>query len=96
MKTFFILILSLMAIPHGEVEQDSILYATYQGHDSQMYLFEDDEGETHEFATIRGSASKKYNMDSDDHVGKMFKVVYTIESEEEGDTYIILDLELPM
>ncbi|MEZ4808965.1 MAG: hypothetical protein R2819_01280 [Allomuricauda sp.] len=101
MKAIFFMFLSLMTFSKGLVDQESVVYATYDGYDSGVYSFIDDNGEMYDFSAIEETASQKYDLDSDEFIGKMFKVTYKIETdvdenEEEYDIYVIVDLELPM
>lgn len=98
MKILIILAFSLIANPSEKLEMDTIIYATYQGHDSEYYHFKDDAGKAFKFTSIKEEVSGKYDMDSEEHVGKMFKVTYTTEpsNANKGESFVILDLELPM
>ncbi|WP_222984549.1 hypothetical protein [Flagellimonas meishanensis] len=98
MKAIYILLISLLAITHQGIEQDSTIYATYKGYDSQEYLFVDDEDRAFRFFAIEDTASQKYDMQSKEHVGKMFRIIYKSQSGdgEGAKVLIISDLELPM
>ena len=101
MKTIFFMFLSLIAYSEGYVDQESVVYATYNGNDMGVYSFVDDDGETYDFSSIEITASQKYDLDSEEFIGKMFKVTYKVETDvdendEEYDVYVIVDLELPM
>ncbi|MDC6362919.1 MULTISPECIES: hypothetical protein [Flavobacteriaceae] len=99
MKTIFFMFLSLTALMGKPTIQDSVVEATFNGYVDEMYEFTDADGSTYGFAEIEASAAQKYDLDSTDLVGKLFRVTYKMdtavdEEDEEYDIYVIVDLKV--
>lgn len=101
MKIVFFMFLSLAAfleVPATQ-ETDLVVEATYNGYVGGNYTFVDGDDSVYEFSEIGSKAAKKYDLDTEEFVGKDFKVTYKTdtvfdENEEEYDIYVIVDLEL--
>lgn len=80
-------------------EQELIIEATFISSNDGIYTFVDDDEMAYEFSDIDTKAYKKFNLDSDEFVGKRFKITYDLDTEiddndEEYDVYIITNLDL--
>lgn len=99
MKTIFLMFLSLATLLEVPTTQESIVEATFNGYVEDLYDFTDADGSTYGFAEIEPSAAQKYDLDSTDSVGKLFRVTYKVdtaidEDEEEYDILVIVDLKV--
>jgi len=98
MKTLVIICTVLATFATAPKTQELTIEATYVGFEEGIYVFVDDEAE-YQFVDINARASKKFQLNSDEFIGKRFKVTYDTDTEvdendEEYDVFIIIDLDL--
>lgn len=99
MKISIIIFIALTAFTKAPSAQEMIIEATYVGSEEGMYTFVDDDELEYEFSDIDVKAAEKYDLYSDEYVGKKFKIGYETDTEvdendEEYRVYYIIDLEL--
>jgi hypothetical protein len=95
-----IIIFTLMAISiKAPSALELTIEATYVSSEEGIYTFVDEDEKEYEFSDIDAEAYKKFNLDSNEFVGKRFKITYELDTEidendEEYAIYIIIDLDL--
>ncbi|WP_431123904.1 hypothetical protein [Flagellimonas flava] len=99
MKALIIIFIALTATIKSPSAQEIIIEATYVGSEEGIYMFVDDDELEYEFSDIDVRAAERYDLDSDEYVGKKFKIGYETDTEidendEEYRVYYIVDLEL--
>ncbi|WP_420322350.1 hypothetical protein [Flagellimonas sp.] len=99
MKTLMIFFIALAAFIKVPPTQEMTIEATYVGFEEGIYTFIDGDELEYEFSDIDVKAAEKYDLNSDEYVGKKFKVGYETDTEvdendEEYRVYYIVDLEL--
>lgn len=89
----------LVGLINGPITQELTIEATYIGYEEGTYTFIDENEEEYEFSDMDAKVAKKYDLDTDEFVGKKFKVTYESDTEvdendEEYDVHYIVDLTL--
>lgn len=70
------------------------LSAQFQGYDGEIYMFADDV-DFYDFHSCTKTVLTIYDLTSEEFVDKIFKISYTIKTDEDGDeTWNIQKLEL--
>ena len=71
----------LVGLMNGLITQKLIIEATYIGYEEGTYTFIDEDEEEYEFSDMDAKVAKKYDLDTDEFVGKKFKVTYESDTE---------------
>lgn len=99
MKTIFITLLAFISIVGLGINQDKItIKATFDGYEDEVFYFTDEDENSYEFQKIDPTASNKYDLKDEKFNGKIFEVIYTIETDldendDENTIFTIFDLK---
>ena len=91
MKTKYLIILVAMFVSTIAIAQERTLKAFYTGYDdeSELYSFEDADGNYIEFNTVKSDFIKKFNLETPEFVDEAFLITYVVKSigDEDDEDY---------
>jgi len=78
---------------NGKIINQNVEYGIFKKYFDGYYLFAMDSGDVIVFEEVSQLAVRKFDLKSDEHVGKSFEITYSEYVEEEDEDYISFKIE---